>query len=176
VSQALVVSPASCWLCWRVPEVRGGRAERPGPGVLRRRRSRHHSAQQGRPRRVEALLRQSCLATTLTIKTARLGFWRGWIVDADLKDYFGSVDQDKLTTLIGKQIADGRVLGLIQQMLTAGYGEKGQKFPILSNIPRSRKTSNGWSYQPPDHSNFAALTRALRCRMSIPIVARFARE
>jgi RNA-directed DNA polymerase len=70
-----------------------------------------------------------------------------WIVDADLKDYFGSVDHDKLMTLVGKQIADGRVLDLIQQMLTAGYEEKGQKFatprgtpqggvisPLLSNI------------------------------------------
>lgn len=48
-------------------------------------------------------------------------------MDADLKDYFGSVDQDKLTTLIGKQVADGRVLGLIQQMLTAGCDKKGQQ-------------------------------------------------
>jgi RNA-directed DNA polymerase len=50
-------------------------------------------------------------------------------VDADLKDYFGSVDHDRLTTLIGKQIADGRALGLIQQIFTAGYDEKGQTFP-----------------------------------------------
>ena len=36
-----------------------------------------------------------------------------WIVDADLKDYFGSVDHEKLMTLVGKQVADGRVLKLI---------------------------------------------------------------
>jgi RNA-directed DNA polymerase len=70
-----------------------------------------------------------------------------WIVDADLKDYFGSVDHEKLMTLVGKQIADSRVLKLIQQMLKAGYEEKGQQFatprgtpqggvisPMLSNI------------------------------------------
>lgn len=70
-----------------------------------------------------------------------------WIVDADLKDYFGSVDHEKLMTLVGKQIADSRVLKLIQQMLKAGYEEKGQRFetprgtpqggvisPLLSNI------------------------------------------
>ena len=69
------------------------------------------------------------------------------IVDADLKDYFGSVDHEKLMTLVGKQVADGRVLKLIQQMLKAGYEEKGQRYetprgtpqggvvsPLLSNI------------------------------------------
>jgi RNA-directed DNA polymerase len=70
-----------------------------------------------------------------------------WIVDADLQDYFGSVDHEKLIALVGKQIADSRVLKLIQQMLEAGYEEKGQQFatprgtpqggvisPMLSNI------------------------------------------
>jgi len=59
-----------------------------------------------------------------------------WIVDADLKDYFGSVDHDKLMTLVGKQIADGRVLDLIQHILTAGYEEKGQKFPTPRGTPQ----------------------------------------
>lgn len=38
----------------------------------------------------------------------------------------------KLTTLIEKQIANGRELGLIQQMLTAG----GQKFSTPGAIPQ----------------------------------------
>ena len=42
-----------------------------------------------------------------------------WIVDADLRDFFGTVDHEKLLTLVGKQIADSRVLKLIQQMLEA---------------------------------------------------------
>jgi RNA-directed DNA polymerase len=70
-----------------------------------------------------------------------------WIVDADLKDYFGSVDHDKLMALVSMQIADGRVLDLIQQTLKAGYEEKGRRYetprgtpqggvvsPMLSNI------------------------------------------
>jgi len=70
-----------------------------------------------------------------------------WIVDADLKDYFGSVDHEKLMALIGKQVADGRVLKLIQHTLTAGYQEEGRRHetprgtpqggvvsPLLSNI------------------------------------------
>jgi RNA-directed DNA polymerase len=45
---------------------------------------------------------------------------REWIVDADLKDFFGSVDHKKLLTLVAQQVADGRVLRLIQAMLEAG--------------------------------------------------------
>ena len=48
-------------------------------------------------------------------------------MDADLKDYFGSVDHDKLLALVGKQIADSKVLKLIQQMLKAGYEDKGRQ-------------------------------------------------
>ena len=43
-----------------------------------------------------------------------------WIVDADLKDYFGSIDHEKLLTLVAQRVADGRVLTLIERMLTAG--------------------------------------------------------
>jgi RNA-directed DNA polymerase len=59
-------------------------------------------------------------------------------VDADLEDYFGSPDQDKVTTLIGKQIADGRVLGLIQEMLTAGtMTRKARRFRPRGNPARA---------------------------------------
>ncbi len=70
-----------------------------------------------------------------------------WIVDADLKDFFGSVDHEKLLTLVAQQIADGRVLRLIEAMLKAGSYGKGRLFltergtpqggvasPLLSNI------------------------------------------
>ena len=57
-----------------------------------------------------------------------------WIVDADLKDYFGSVDHEKLMALVGKQIADSRVLKLIQQMLKAGYEEKGRRLRLHGEL------------------------------------------
>jgi len=37
-----------------------------------------------------------------------------WIVDADLRDFFGSVDHDKLLTLVAQRVSDGRVLRLIE--------------------------------------------------------------
>src|SRR5215472_13862922 len=39
-----------------------------------------------------------------------------WIVDADLKDFFGAVDHEKLLTLVGQRVSDSRVLRLIEQM------------------------------------------------------------
>jgi group II intron reverse transcriptase/maturase len=59
-----------------------------------------------------------------------------WVVDADLKDYFGSVDHEKLLALISQRISDGKVLKLIQQMLEAGYIEKGRFFPTQRGTPQ----------------------------------------
>jgi len=59
-----------------------------------------------------------------------------WIVDADLKDYFGSVDHEKLLALVAQRISDGRVLKLIQQMLEAGYIEQGSLFPTSRGTPQ----------------------------------------
>src|ERR1051326_5143717 len=49
-----------------------------------------------------------------------------WIVDADLKDFFGSVEHKKLLTLVAQRVADGRVLRLIQAMLEAGTSLEGR--------------------------------------------------
>lgn len=59
-----------------------------------------------------------------------------WIVDADLKDYFGSVDHEKLLALVAQRISDGRVIKLIQQMLEAGYVEQGSLFPTSRGTPQ----------------------------------------
>src|SRR5208283_731172 len=61
---------------------------------------------------------------------------REWIVDADLKDFFGSVEHEKLLTLVAQRIADGRVLRLIKAMLKAvSYGQ-GQLFPTERGTPQ----------------------------------------
>ena len=61
---------------------------------------------------------------------------REWIVDADLKDFFGSVDHAKLLALVAQRIADGRVLRLIEAMLTAGSYGKGRRFPTERGTPQ----------------------------------------
>jgi RNA-directed DNA polymerase len=66
---------------------------------------------------------------------------REWIVDADLKDFFGSVNHEKLLTLITQRVADGRVLRLIQTMLTAGSYGRGQLFPTERGTPQGSVVS-----------------------------------
>src|SRR3989454_2362108 len=61
---------------------------------------------------------------------------REWIVDGDLKDFFGSVDHEKLLTLVAQRVADGRVLRLIKAMLKAGSYGKGQLFPSERGTPQ----------------------------------------
>src|SRR5437762_8318404 len=61
---------------------------------------------------------------------------REWIVDADLKDFFGSVEHAKLLTLGAQRIADGRVLRLIEAMLKAGSYGKGRLFPTERGTPQ----------------------------------------
>ena len=59
-----------------------------------------------------------------------------WIVDADLKDFFGSVDHDKLMVLISQRISDGRVLRLVESMLKAGYYEAGKRHSTFQGTPQ----------------------------------------
>lgn len=61
---------------------------------------------------------------------------REWIVDADLKDFFGSVDHDKLLALVARRVSDGRVLRLIEAMLKAGSYGQGRLFPSARGTPQ----------------------------------------
>ena len=59
-----------------------------------------------------------------------------WIVDADSKDFFGSVEHEKLLTLVAQRVSDGRVLRLIEAMLTAGRCAEGRLFPSKRGTPQ----------------------------------------
>ena len=71
----------------------------------------------------------------------------GWIVDADISDFFGSIDHDWMDRFLAHRIADKRMLRLIRKWLTAGAIEDGKRVaaekgapqgavisPLLSNI------------------------------------------
>jgi RNA-directed DNA polymerase len=48
-----------------------------------------------------------------------------WVVDADIRNFFGSVDHSWLERMIAHRIADPRILRLIRQWLRAGVLEDG---------------------------------------------------
>jgi group II intron reverse transcriptase/maturase len=59
-----------------------------------------------------------------------------WIVDADLSNFFGTVDHEKLLTLVAQRVSDGRVLRLIRSMLKAGCMAEGQHLPTEQGTPQ----------------------------------------
>ena len=58
------------------------------------------------------------------------------MLDADIRDYFGSIDQMKLMRLLGQRISDRRVLKLLRQWLDVGVMEAGQWTATLVGTPQ----------------------------------------
>lgn len=59
-----------------------------------------------------------------------------WVVDADLRNFFGSVDHARLMQLVTRRISDGRVLKLIEQTLKAPVLEGGRLEPVERGTPQ----------------------------------------
>jgi group II intron reverse transcriptase/maturase len=64
-----------------------------------------------------------------------------WVLDADFRDYFSSLDHQWLERMLEHRIADKRVLRLIQKWLAAGVVEKGSWTAFEEGVPQGASAS-----------------------------------
>ena len=90
------------------------------------------------------------------------------IVDADLKSYFDTIPHDRLMTLVGQKVSDGRILTLIEMFLKQGVLDGMQEWTPEMGSPQGAVISPLLSPGPLEGSK-GIRAGALRGRLRDPV-------
>ena len=96
-----------------------------------------------------------------------------WVLDADIRSFFDSVDHEWLLRMLAHRIADPRILRLVRKWLEAGILEGSEKCETTKGTPqgresaRSSQTSSCTTFSISGFTNGVVDMRAVELRSSV---------
>jgi RNA-directed DNA polymerase len=100
-----------------------------------------------------------------TLNEVIAGGMTGWVLEADLKNFFGSLDHDWVLRFVEHRVGDPRLINLIRRWLKAGVLEDGAVHPSEEGTPQGGSISVLLSNLYLHHALDLWFERVVKCRL-----------